>query len=112
MRLRIFKSKFTNVQEFSRYVRYDLFLDNYQVSCCSMDGQWDEKEMIWEQDKRAVEKLINDLQRHIRQYLNEPHNAINCENFKNKILDIEITEKDIKDWILDSKLRRINDDFE
>lgn len=111
MRVRIFKSKFTNVQAFATYVRYDLFLDNYQVSCCTMDGHWDDKEMIWEQDKRAVEKLINDLQRHIRQYINEPHNAINCENFKDKILDVNISEKDIKDWMLKYKMKRIEQDF-
>lgn len=112
MRLRIFKSKFTNAQAFATYVRYDLFLDNYQVSCCTMDGQLEEKDMIWEQDKRAVGKLINDLQKHIRQYLNEPHNAINSENFKNKILDVNISEKDIKEWMLENKLRRIINDFE
>lgn len=112
MRLRIFKSKCSNVQAFATYVRYDLFLDNHQVSCCSMDGQWEEKDMIREQDMRAVKKLINGLQRHIRQYINEPHNAIDCENFKNKILDIEITEKDIKDWVVDEKMKRIEKDFE
>lgn len=112
MRLRIFKSKVYNVQAFATYVRYDLFLDNNQVSCCTMDGQWDDADMIWEQDKRAVEKLINDLQRHIQQYINEPHNAINCEHFKDKILDVNISEKDIKDWMIQNKLRRINNDFE
>ena len=111
MRLRIFKSKFTNVQAFGTYVRYDLFLDNYQVSCCTMDSQWEEKDMIWEQDKRVVERLINDLQKHIRQYINEPHNAINCDNFKDKILDVNITDKDIKEWMLENKMKRIEQDF-
>lgn len=111
MRVRIFKSKFTNVQAFGTYVRYDLFLDNYQVSCCTMDGHWDDEKMIWEQDKRAVEWLINDLQRHIRQYINEPHNAINCDYFKNKILDVNISEKDIKDWMIKYKMKRIEQDF-
>ena len=77
-----------------------------------MDGGWEDKEMSREHDKRAVEKLIDDFQKHIQQYINEPHNAIDCENFKDKILDIEITEKDIKDWMVQNKLRRINDDFE
>lgn len=99
------------MQAFGTYVRYDLFLDNYQVSCCTMDGQLEEKDMIWEQDKRAVEKLINDLKRHIRQYINEPHNAINCENFKDKILDVNISEKDIKEWMLQNKMKRIEQDF-
>lgn len=111
MRLRIFKSKFTNAQAFGTYVSYALFLDNYQVSCCNMDSQWEDKEMIREQDKRAVEKLINDLKRNIQQYLSEQHYAIDCEDFINKILDIEISEKDIKDWILKNKMKRIEQDF-
>lgn len=112
MRLRIFKSKFTNVQAFATYVRYDLFLDDHQISCCTMDGHWDDKEMSREQDKRTVERLINDLQRNIQQYLNEKHNAINCDSFKYKILDVNISEKDIKEWMLENKLRRIRNDFE
>lgn len=110
MRLRIFKSKFTNVQAFGTYVRYDLFLDNYQVSCCTMDSQLVEKDMIWEQDKRAVNKLINDLKRNIRQYLGEQHYAINYR-FKDKILDVNITDKDIKEWMLQNKMKRIEQDF-
>lgn len=112
MRLRIFKSKFTNVQAFATYARYDLFLDDHQIVCCTMDGGWEDKEMSREQDKRAVKRLINDLQRNIQQYLNEPHNAINCDSFKYKILDTNITDKDIKDWMLQNKLRRIRNDFE
>ena len=77
-----------------------------------MDGGWEDKEMSREHDKRAVKRLINDLQRNIQQYLTEKHNAIDCEYFKDKILDIEITEKDIKDWMVQNKLRRINNDFE
>ena len=111
MRLRIFKSKFTNVQAFATYVRYDLFLDSQQISCCTMDGHWDDKEMSREQDKRAVDKLINDLKRNIQQYLGEQHYAIN-HRFKDKILDVNITYKDIKEWMLENKLRRINNDFE
>ena len=112
MRLRIFKSKFTNAQAFATYVRYDLFLDNYQVSCCTMDGHWeDDKEMSREQETIAVKRLINDLQKHIRQYLNEKHNAINCDSFKDKILDVNITNKDIKDWMIQNKMKRIEQDF-
>ena len=111
MRLRIFKSKFTNVQAFATYVRYDLFIDDHQISCCTMDGGWEDKEMSREQDTIAVKRLINDLQKHIRQYINEPHNAINCENFKNKILDANISEKDIKDWMIQNKMKRIEQDF-
>ncbi len=111
MRLRIFKSKFTNVQAFSTYVRYDLFLDDHQIVCCTMDGGWKDKEMSREQDSRAVKRLINDLQRNIQQYINEKHNATDCDNFKDKILDVNITNTDIKEWMLENKMKRIEQDF-
>ena len=112
MRLRIFKSKFTNVQAFATYVRYDLVLDDSQISCCTMDGGWEDKEMSRAQDMIAVKRLINDLQRNIQQYINEPHNATDCDSFKDKILDVNITNADIKDWMIENKLRRIRNDFE
>lgn len=76
-----------------------------------MDGHWNDKEMIREQDKRAVDKLINDLKRNIQQYLNEKHYAINCDIFESKIIDVNITNKDIKDWMVQNKMKRIEQDF-
>jgi hypothetical protein len=115
MRLRIFKERYTTVSSltsFGTLVLYNLFLNDYQISACTMDCPWEDKEISREQDRMAVERLINDLQRNIQQYINEPHKATNCDNFKDKILDVEITEKDIKDWMIENKLRRIRNDFE
>ena len=76
-----------------------------------MDGGWEDKEMSREQDMIAVKRIINDLRRNIQQYLNGKYNAINCDNFKDKILDVNISEKDIKDWMVQNKMKRIEQDF-
>jgi len=114
MRLRIFKSKYTRyttVTSSSTFVLYNLFLNDYQISACTMDWHWGDKEMSREQDRIAMKRLINDLYRNIEKYLNEKHNTTNCDSFKDKILDVNISEEDIKEWMLENKMERIEQDF-
>jgi hypothetical protein len=69
------------------------------------------KEQYYKEKQAEAEQAMLEMQAQ-QQYINEQHNAINCENFKDKILDVNISEKDIKEWMLENKLRRIRNDFE
>ena len=111
MKAKIYKQYFANVQNMGMSLRYDLFLDDRNILCCSFGCDTkDDERMTEEHNRMAVERLLRELKRHINKYLNLEQYAF-IPQTKEPLYEFTINEVTIKEWLIEEKMKRIEQDF-